>query len=69
MKKESIKWNAYVSKVKEMLESFQMALVIRNVKTKEQKEALERLGVSFVEGSLYKQLPAPVLMQKIKETL
>ena len=69
MKKESIKWNSYVSKVKEMLESFQMALVIRNVKTKDQKDALERLGVSFVEGSLYKQLPAPVLIQKIKESL
>ena len=69
MKKESIKWNSYVSKVKEMLEAFQMALVIRNVKTKDQKEALERLGVNYVEGTLYKQLPAPVLTQKIKESL
>ncbi len=69
MKKESIKWNSYVSKVREMLEAFQMALVIRNVKTKDQKEALERLGVSYVEGPLYKQLPAPILIQKIKESL
>jgi len=69
LKKESIKWNSYVSKVKEMLESFQMALVIRNVKTKDQKEALERLGVQLIEGPLYKQLPAPVLIQKIKESI
>ncbi len=69
MKKESIKWNSYVSKVKEMLEAFQMALVIRNVKTKDQKEVLERLGVSYIEGSFYKQLPAPILIQKIKESL
>ena len=66
MKKESIKWNSYVSKVKEMLEAFQMALVIRNVKTKDQKEVLERLGVSYIEGSFYKQLPAPILIQKNK---
>ncbi|MDY0075384.1 MAG: diguanylate cyclase [Acholeplasmataceae bacterium] len=68
-KKESIKWHSYVAKVKEMLESFQMALVIRNIKTKDQKEALERLGVNYIEGSLYKQLPAPILIQKIKESL
>jgi EAL domain-containing protein (putative c-di-GMP-specific phosphodiesterase class I) len=69
MKKESLKWHSYIMKVREMLEAFQMALVIRNVKTKDQKEALERLNVGLIEGSLYKQLPAPVLIQKIKESL
>lgn len=69
MKKESIKWNSYLSKTKEMLDQFNMALVIRNIKAKDQKEALERLGLSYIEGSFYKQLPAPVLIQKIKETL
>jgi EAL domain-containing protein (putative c-di-GMP-specific phosphodiesterase class I)/GGDEF domain-containing protein len=69
MKKESVKWHSYITKVKEMLEAFQMALVIRNVKTKDQKDMLERLGVSLIEGTLYKQLPAPILIQKIKESL
>ena len=69
MKKESIKWNSYIHKLKEMLETFQMALVIRNVRTKEQKEALDALGIQYVEGTIYKQLPAPVLIQKIKESL
>jgi EAL domain-containing protein (putative c-di-GMP-specific phosphodiesterase class I)/GGDEF domain-containing protein len=69
MKKESLKWHSYIMKVREMLEAFQMALVIRSVKTKDQKEALERLNVGLIEGSLYKQLPAPVLIQKIKESL
>ena len=46
-----------------------MALVVRNVKTKDQKEAIERLGVMYLEGPIYKQLPAPTLVQKIKESL
>ncbi len=69
LKKENIKWNSYLHKMKELLEGFQMALVIRNVKTKDQKEALERLGVMYMEGSIYKQLPAPTLIQKIKESI
>ncbi|MBU1141545.1 MAG: GGDEF domain-containing protein [Firmicutes bacterium] len=69
LKKENIKWNSYLHKMKELLEGFNMALVIRGVKTKDQKEALERLGVMYMEGSIYKQLPAPALIQKIKESL
>lgn len=69
LKKESIKWNSYLTHLKTMLDGFQMALVIRNVKTKDQKEALERIGIQYVEGNIYKELPAPILIQKIKETL
>ena len=69
MKKENIKYHTYLSKIKELLESFNMALIVRHVKTKDQKEALERLGVIYIEGPLYKQLPAQTLIQKIKETL
>jgi len=69
LKKESIKWNSYIHKLKELLENFQMALVVRHVKTKEQKEALDALGIQYIEGTMYKQLPAPVLLQKIKESL
>jgi EAL domain-containing protein (putative c-di-GMP-specific phosphodiesterase class I) len=69
IKKESLKYNTYLTKVKELLETFQMALVVRNVKTKDQKEALDRLGINYIEGPLYKQLPANILIQKIKESL
>jgi len=69
LKKESIKYTSYLSKIKELLESFQMALVVRNVKTKDQKETLERMGIMYVEGPLYKQLPGAILIQKIKESL
>ena len=69
LKKESLKYNTYLTKVKELLESFQMALIVRNVKTKDQKDTLERLGIVYLEGQLYKQIPANILIQKIKETL
>ncbi|MDX9690989.1 MAG: GGDEF domain-containing protein [Acholeplasmataceae bacterium] len=69
LKKESVKYNSYLTKVKELLASFNMALVVRNVKTKDQKESLDRLGVTYIEGPLYKQLPAQTLIHKIKESL
>jgi len=68
-KKESIKWNSYLKSIKELLLAFNIALVIRNVKTKDQKEALEKLGINYMEGSIYKELPAPTLLNKIKESL
>ncbi|PKK97186.1 MAG: hypothetical protein CVV58_02570 [Tenericutes bacterium HGW-Tenericutes-3] len=69
LKKENLKYNSYLHKMKELLEGFQMALVVRGVKTKDQKESLELLGINYVEGSIYKQLPAPTLIKKIKESL
>ncbi|BCR35696.1 EAL domain-containing protein [Mariniplasma anaerobium] len=69
MKRDSIKWQSYISQMKIMLEAYHMAVVVRNVKTKDQKEMLERLGISYIEGSLYKELPAPILIRKIKENL
>jgi EAL domain-containing protein (putative c-di-GMP-specific phosphodiesterase class I)/GGDEF domain-containing protein len=68
-KKDSVKWNQYVVHIKTMLDQFQMALVIRNIKTKEQKEQMESLGIQYLEGPIYKEIPAPSLLQKIKETL
>lgn len=69
LKKDSDKWQNYVVKVKELLETYQMALVIRNVKSKEQKEALDHLGVQYIEGSIYKEISDLSLIQKIKESL
>ena len=46
-----------------------MAFIMRNVKTKEQKEWLAKLGVKYVQGLIYKPLPAPVLFRKIKDAL
>lgn len=69
IQKDSLKFSEYLKRMKEMLDEFQMALIVRGVKVKEQKEMLQRLGINYLEGSLYKELPAPVLLRKIKDTL
>jgi EAL domain-containing protein (putative c-di-GMP-specific phosphodiesterase class I) len=69
LKKDSDKWQNYVMKVKELLDTYQMALVMRNVKSKEQKEALDHLGIQYIEGSIYKEISDQALIQKIKESL
>ncbi len=69
MKKESIKYHQYLTKVKELLESFQMAVIVRGIKTKDQKDAIEKIGIQYIEGSIYKQLTATSLLEKIKETI
>jgi EAL domain-containing protein (putative c-di-GMP-specific phosphodiesterase class I)/GGDEF domain-containing protein len=69
LKKDSDKWQNYVVKVKELLDTYHMALIMRNVKSKEQKEALDKLGIMYVEGSIYKEISDQGLIQKIKESL
>lgn len=66
---ESIKWESYVKELAKTLASFHIAVVIRNVKNKEEKDMLSRLNIQYVEGRLYKELPAPILLRKIKEAL
>jgi len=64
-KKGDSKWFDYIKMLKVLLESHQMALVIRNVKSKEQKEYLENLGIRYVEGPIYKKVSAENLLYKI----
>lgn len=67
--KENIKFNSYLSKINELLNNFQMAIIVRGVKTKSQKEMLKQLGINYLQGPFYKQIPAPALIKKIKESL
>ncbi len=67
--KEDQKYGEYLSQMKQLTESYHMALVVRHVKTKEQKEWLQRLGIRYIEGRIYKALAAPVLFNKIKDAL
>jgi EAL domain-containing protein (putative c-di-GMP-specific phosphodiesterase class I)/GGDEF domain-containing protein len=67
--KENDKTKAFVKNIRAFLANEQIALVIRNVKNKTQKDLLEKLDVQYLEGPLYKQLPAQVLLKKIKESI
>ncbi|MFA6800478.1 MAG: EAL domain-containing protein [Acholeplasmataceae bacterium] len=66
---ESVKFFEYLKTIKTMLDDFQMALIMRGVKLKDQKEAYQRIGIKYIEGPIYKELPAPILLRKIRETL
>lgn len=68
-KNESLKFSAYLKRMKEMFDEFQMALIVRGIKRKSEKELCQRLGINYIEGSLYKEMPAPVLLRKIRESL
>ena len=69
LRKDSEKWRQFILKVKELLTSYQMACVIRGVKSKDQKENLESMGIQYIEGSIYKEISEATLTQKIKESL
>ncbi len=69
IQRESVKFNAYLKRMKDMLDEFNIAFVIRGVKDRDQKELLQRLGIQYIEGALYKELPAPVLLRKIRESI
>lgn len=69
LRKDSEKWRQFILKVKELLTSYQMACVIRGVKSKDQKEILESMGIQYIEGSIYKEISEATLTQKIKESL
>ncbi|MFA7589596.1 MAG: EAL domain-containing protein, partial [Acholeplasmataceae bacterium] len=67
--KDDAKWFSYIKMLKKMFDEMSIALVLRNVQTKEQKEKLELTGVTYIEGPLYKDLTAESLIQKIKESI
>lgn len=66
---ESLKFSEYLKRMKEMFDEFQMALIVRGIKRKSEKELCQRLGINYIEGTLYKEMPAPVLLRKIRESI
>ncbi len=63
------KQHGYLKMVKTMLLSFEIDLVIRNVMNRDQKEALKQLGITLIEGPIYKTLSETVLTDKVKGAL
>lgn len=62
----SDRWLMYLKNLNETLHGFQVALICRDVKTKEMKEQLEKIGIRYIEGKIYKQLDEQTLIDKIK---
>ena len=60
------KWNLYLSSLHQIFTNHQMAFIVREVKTAEQKEALQALGIKYLQGDMYKPITADRLFIKIK---
>ncbi|NLK12503.1 MAG: EAL domain-containing protein [Candidatus Phytoplasma sp.] len=66
-KKLDDKWKFYLQSINKVLTELKIAFVIRNVKTKTERDELKNLGIRYVEGNVYKKVTSEDLIQKIKE--
>ncbi|CCV64313.1 predicted diguanylate cyclase [Alteracholeplasma palmae J233] len=58
---------AYLGTLNALLSKYQIALIIRDVKTKEDREILRKNGIRYIEGTVYKTIDKNQLIEKIKE--
>ena len=68
-KKLDTKWKHYIQSIHNVLTELGIAFVIRNVKTKADKDELKNMGIRYVEGNVYKKVTSEDLIQKIKEVM
>ncbi|HHW79604.1 MAG TPA: GGDEF domain-containing protein [Acholeplasmataceae bacterium] len=69
LKHKNHKWLAYYSNINEFLKNNHIAFVLRNVNTKEEREIAESVGITYIEGLLYKKIDSKKLLEKIKESV
>lgn len=67
IRKAEEKWYDYVGMLKNMMNAHQMAVVIRGIASKEQKEALLKREITYIEGNIYKKIAPGALLAKVKE--
>ncbi|WP_162146802.1 EAL domain-containing protein [Acholeplasma granularum] len=68
-KKADPKWYDYIKVMHDLFSNHQMALVVRDVETIDQKESLLNLGIKYIQGNIYKSITADKLYLRIKESL
>ena len=60
------KWNQYIQNMNQLCQNHDMACIVREVKTTEQKDILQNLGIRYIQGDMYKPITADRLFIKIK---
>lgn len=60
------KWKLYIQSMHHLFSLNQMACIVRDVKTNEQKDILQSLGIKYVQGDIQKAITADRLFIKIK---
>lgn len=61
------KWKQYYKEVNSVLANNAIALVLRNVNTKEQRDTLKSIGINYIEGTIYNEIKPSEIIQKIKD--
>lgn len=69
LKNRNAKWINYLKNINIFLNNNQMAFVVREVNTNEDKELMKNIGINYIEGTLYRKLYSNKLLEKIKESI
>lgn len=63
------KWYQYIQSMQKLLNQHQMACIIRDVKTNDQRSKLQSLGITYIQGQMYQPITADRLYLKIKDNV
>lgn len=63
------KQKTYYKQINELLNSFGIACVIKEVNSKEDRDQLKNLGLSYIEGIIYQEIMPIELVTKIKDAI
>lgn len=66
---DNLKWQTFLDYINKLMESNKHGFVVRNVKTKLEREKLAKLNVAYIEGPIYIEIKDIDLISKIKESL
>lgn len=69
LNKMNIKYKTYYKEINQMLNSFNIALIIKEVNTREDRDVLKGLGISYIEGKLYQEITPNEIIDKVKEAI
>lgn len=63
------KWKNYFKNINEFLNQNNLALIIKNVDNKQDRETLKNIGIKYIEGELYQKVDPLNIISKVKENL
>lgn len=68
-KDRNAKWRNYYKAINKFLNDNNIALILRNVNSKEDRKIVKSLGINYIEGGLYQTLNSDKLISKIKDAI
>lgn len=63
------KWKNYFRNINDFLNQNNIALIIKNVDNKQDRELLKNIGIKYIEGEVYQKVDPLNIISKVKENL